>query len=164
MTYVYPLWRSLLNKWFSEEGTRIYLACPFLDNTRLADVTNIFMQYRVKGKLENWFTRFDCDLTNNRNVGQLQREVSSQLKTRDKTFAEYHILRKLLFPTQVFYAKFIAAIKDGEAEVLLTSANFHGNHFSRDSMETVIYLKMSFDDFMEKYVNPLNMPLVATTY
>ena len=50
----------------------------------------------------------------------------------------------------------MAGVKDGVAHVLITSANFHGDHFDCSNMETVQYQTMSEARFIQGFLGPIN--------
>lgn len=47
-SYVYPMWRQLLNKWFSTDGCKVYVCSKHVDVSRFKDLSG--MGYKVKIK------------------------------------------------------------------------------------------------------------------
>ena len=163
-TVIYHLWKSLLNKWFSVPETKIYMASPGLDRDRLADIVKIFMQYRINGFLEAFYVTHNCDSDSGKSVIQIQKDLCKDYSPKEQTFIEYHTFRKMLCPLQKFGCNYVAGVKDGEAEVLVTSSPFHGSHFCNSHLDTASFLKMSEEDFKSSYLDPIASPVAATQY
>ena len=165
LSYTHKLWKSVLKYWFSTPGCGVFLASPYLDADRLSEVTDIFMKNHTEGDLKAFYTHFRCDSIGDQNANDIKRAVLKRYSdAKVKTWVEYKVLQKVTYPTKLFHAKFVAGVKDGEAEVLVTSANFHSNSFLQENYETVVYLKMSEEDFNDKYLGPICKPIVASTY
>ncbi|CAH1792591.1 unnamed protein product [Owenia fusiformis] len=155
-TYIYKLWKSLLDMWISTEGNKVYIVSPFMDADRLADVAEICMNNAwTANNLTAIYARRICD--GERTISDLKRDVLTYYNQdeKKKLFVEYKVFSKIIYPVKTFHAKFIATTKDGMADVLVTSANFHGSHFVRSNMETVFFVRMTEQEFLENYINPI---------
>ena len=157
--YVYKLWKSLLNKWFSTPGAELYMASPFLDADRLGDIIRIHLQHRATGKLHTFYTRCNCD--GSKPTVEVQKDAASKYTSRQKTVIEYEIYRRMVYPLHKFHGKFIASVMGDNAEVLVTSADFNAEHFARENYETVFYVTMSREKFEKEYIEPITSPTVA---
>lgn len=163
-SYIHKLWKSLLTRWFSTVGTKVYLASPFLDANRLTDVVEIFLDHKTEGDLEAFYVRHKCDEFGKGNVIRVQEAALRPFGLNFHSFIEYKIYRRMITPVKRFHCKFAAGVTaEGQAEVLVTSANFHGNHFVHENMETVSFFRMDAADFLTKYVEPISSQVVATT-
>ena len=91
--YVYKLWKSLLNKWFSTPETDIYLASPFVDADRLEDLIQIYLRHRAKGKLHTFYTRQRCGTGEQKSTVEIQRDAAKKFTSRQKVLVEYEIYR-----------------------------------------------------------------------
>ena len=137
------------------------MASPFLDVVRLEDVIQIFLKHNTAGQMNTFFTRQKCD--GEKLTVEIQKEAAANLPDKLKTLVEYKIYRRMIYPQNRFHAKFIAAVIDNEAEVLVTSANFHANHFAINNMETVSFSKMDKERFETEFLDPISVPAVART-
>ena len=154
-SYIYKIWKALLSHWFKLEGSKIYIASPFLDNGRINDIIKFALHPSSKGMLEKFIVRKKND-KNDLEVEKYRAELlSPELKTRYPEIME-RVYSKMEQPPQTFHCKFIAVIKsNGVAEMLVTSANFQASHFECENMESIFYSTMSGTDFMAKFINPL---------
>ena len=154
-TYIYRLWQSLLHYWFSDPDCKVYLVTPFLDATRLADICHIILQHKLEANLDAFYVRQQCD--RERKIHEVKQVTLKQFKdAKDKMFIEYKIFSNIIYPMKRFHAKFMACVKAGEAQVLVTSANFHGDHFECSNMETVQFQTMSEAQFIKHFLGPIN--------
>ena len=161
-TYVYQLWKSLLNHWFGQEGTRVYMASPFLDTERLTDIVEIFLRHKPRTNLEVFYTQAKSNEKGKKSTAEMKKEVSNIFNPKLGPFIEYHVYRHIMYPRIKFNANFLAGVRDGIARVLVTSASFDGNHFAAENFETVMYIQLSEVEFREKYIKPISVPAVAT--
>lgn len=150
---VYKLWKSLLEKWFSTVGTSIYLSSPIIDSVRLRDVIGCYLRHRTEGQMHTFFVQQLCDPP--LHTVEVQRQALSKFSAQLQTLIEYKIFRHMVYPQCRLNVKFIAGIKNGEAEVLLTSASFHAEHFTHKSLENVCFVRMSQSDFEQQYLEHL---------
>lgn len=130
------------------------MASPCLDTTRLVTLCRLVLANRLSATLETFFVQHICD--GDSRLPTVKRTALSRFDQKDQMFLEYKIFSSIFSPAAEFNSSFIAAIKDGQAEVLITSAGFHGDHFGRESKEFVIYQKMSAEDFKMDYLSPIN--------
>ncbi|XP_074658121.1 uncharacterized protein LOC141911056 [Tubulanus polymorphus] len=153
--YIYPLWRALLNKWIGQ-GYKTFIVTPFLDKDRLMNVADILLTNRNNvnaGELEAMYVRKKCD--DPKSIHQLKKELLDEYLPNKQVHIEYHFFSKIIYPIERFHCKFIAGVKDDKAEVLITSANFHANHFVCDNFETVVFQTMSEKDFRRCFIKPI---------
>lgn len=154
-TYIYRLWKSLLHSWFSDPDSKVYLVTPFLDASRLAEICQIILQHKNEASLDAFYVRQQCD--RERKIHEVKQDALKLFKdANDKMFIEYKIFQSIIYPTKRFHAKFMACVKSGEAQVVVTSANFHGDHFEHSNMETVQFLTMSEAKFIKDILGPIN--------
>ena len=128
---------------------------PFLDATRLADICQVILQHKLQANLEAFYVRQQCD--RERKIHEVKQDALKQFRdAKDQMFIEYKIFSNIIYPMKRFHAKFMAGVKDGVAHVLITSANFHGDHFDCSNMETVKYVTMSEARFIRGFLGPIN--------
>lgn len=151
--YVYILWKSLLDEWFKDANNRVYVVTPRLDDHRLKDICDLVIKHRLTANLEALYVHHKCDLI--ANIGDVKRTVQLQYPTRDQVYIEYKVYSNIIYPIAEFQCKFIACINEGRVCVLQTSADFHGDHFDKESMDTVSFHQMSKDEFHQRYLKPI---------
>lgn len=140
------------------------MSSPELDTERLKDIIELYLKYRTLGDMNVFYVNQNCDPGNGKSVVKVKKEATAKLNGELKTFVEYRILRKMIHPTNPTHAKFIAGVRDGKAEVLVTSASFHGSHFVSGSSEMVLYLKMDEEFFMKNYIEIIAAPNATVSY
>ena len=154
-TYIYCLWKSLLHSWFSDPDSKVYLVTPFLDASRLAEICQIILQHKNEASLAAFYVRQQCD--RERKIHEVKQDALKLFKdANDQMFIEYKIFPNIIYPMKRFHAKFMACVKSDEAQVVVTSANFHGDHFEHSNMETVQFLTMSEAKFLKDILGPIN--------
>ncbi|KAH3844692.1 uncharacterized protein LOC127872855 isoform X2 [Dreissena polymorpha] len=156
-TYIYPLWKSLLHTWLSDPTRRVYIVTPQLDAVRLVDICNIVLQHRIEANLDSIFVMQTCD--QGQTIHQVKNKALSKYDAKDQMYIEYKVYGSIIYPSRRFGASFIACIHGKEAEILTTTACFHGSHFDRSCMDSVHYQKMSDIDFVSKFLAPINASL-----
>ncbi|CAG2209035.1 unnamed protein product [Mytilus edulis] len=151
--YIYILWKSLLEQWFKDADNRVYIVTPQLDVDRLKDVVQLVLDQRLTANLEALYVHQKCDLI--QNIGDVKATVQKQYPSKDQVFIEYKIYSNIIYPLAEFQCKFIACIKKGKVTVLQTSANFHADHFVKESVDTVSFHRMSKDEFHQRFLKPI---------
>ncbi len=155
---------SLLNKWFADRGYTIYMASPEVDSDRLRDVIDVGLRYQYQGKLAAFYLNPNCDPANDISTEEVKAKALKKYDARYQTYIEYSLLRQITLPATPVRARFVAGVKDDLAEVMVTSASFHGNSFLHHGLETVAYQEMSAVDFVKDYIEPLGGVFVGTCY
>lgn len=152
-TYIYKIWKSLLNKWFSDGNYHVFIATPFLDSDRLDDICKLVLKNKLTASVDALYVRRQCDI--DKDISDVKRTTQQRFAPQDQVFIEYKIYSSIIYPLTHFHAKFIAGIKDDRAEVLITSANFHAENFVRPNAENIMYGEMSASEFTAKYLRPI---------
>lgn len=152
--YVYPLWKSLLDKWFSDASCRVFIVTPFLDATRLADICSIVLRHRLTANLDSIYVHQQCD--KKLQIHDVKKRALDKFEPKEQMYLEYKIYSNMIYPAKKFNAAFIGCVKGDEARVLVTSASFHGNHFGSSCMETVFYQQMTEVEFVAKFLGQIN--------
>lgn len=158
-SFIYYIWKSLLNKWFGYKDSKVYIVTPFLDDKRLEDVCRIILHNEAEEKLAGFYVRDKCNY--DRNIeelettvkGNIEKDMKSKREAREKLQSIYD---KVIDPGKTFHAKFIGCVSRKGAEVLVMSANFHASHFDCNNMDTVHYIKMTKKMFEERFLLPFN--------
>lgn len=161
--YIYELWISLLYRWLSRPGSKVYLASPFLDPKRLTDICKIVIQRSETANIEAFYVRDECfkEWGKQYKFSYVENCATSNIKTEFKkdfsrTLKE-KIFSKVVYPdlkgTRYFHSKFIACTYDNSAEVLVTSANFTGQHFQCNNHDSVVYCTITEREFLERYTD-----------
>ncbi|KAL4238585.1 hypothetical protein ACF0H5_003292 [Mactra antiquata] len=153
-TYIYQLWKATLQYWFSDTNRKVYIVSPYLDSTRLVDICNMVIKHRLTANLDAFYSHQKCDDT--KMIYEVKQRALQKFGPKDQMFLEYKIYSQIINPLKKFNAKFIGCIHGNKAEVLTTSANFHGNDFELCSMNTVQYQVMSDVEFVTRFLAPIN--------
>lgn len=153
-SYIYKLWKSVLHHWFSDANRKVCIVSPYLDSARLVDVCNIVLQHRLTANLDAFYVRQKCD--DSKMIYEVKKEALDDFGPKDQMFLEYKIYSQIIYPMKKFNAKFIGCIHGDNAEVLTTSASFHGDNFDTYSMNAVQYQTMPAVEFITKYLAPIN--------
>lgn len=151
--YVYPLWRSLLHKFMSTQDCKVYMASPYMDKGRLLDICHSLLRNRLTACVDMVCVRRHCNAA--QLISDLKRSVVREFATSDQVLIEYKLYSSFVYPFRQFHYSFLAGVKNGNAEVMVTSADFHADHFDRDTLEFVTYQKMSEDEFRIRFLGPL---------
>ncbi|XP_053389572.1 uncharacterized protein LOC128552554 [Mercenaria mercenaria] len=155
--YIYPLWKTLLNKWFSYKNSKVYIVTPFLDEQRMQDVCRIILLNEADEQLTNFYVREKCNFS--KSISELQETVSGEIELDDKRQKTQKRLKKIferiIDPGKTFHAKFMCCVRGSKADVFITSANFHGSHFDCNNLDTVQYITMTKKIFEERFLQPL---------
>ena len=161
---VYRTWKSLLKKWFKTNSTEIYIVTPSIDEHRLQDIVDCFIEGQYIGTLRAFYVPRYCD--GSTSISEMKRSVSKKFQdTRLQAIIEHFIYRSIMNPmNKEFEGKFIAAVSNGVAEVLITSAGFNGLNFRHKSLHTAQYLTMPENTFKEKYLSVVESPVVHTMF
>ena len=153
-TYIYKIWKSLLNHWCSDSSRRLYLVTPTLDVQRLADICTIILDHRLTANLDALYVRQKCDP--NLSIFEVKQRVLNKFDAKDQMFLEYKIYSSIIYPVKNFTSSFIASVKGDIAEVLVTSSNFHAKDFCAATMGSVHYQEMSDIDFIHRFLGQIN--------
>ena len=159
-TYIYPLWKTLLHKWFSDPHCKVIIATPFIDTTRLVDICNIVLEHRITANLDAIYVQRHCD--QNQMIYDIKQKALDKFDAKEQMYLEYKIYSNIIYPSRRFGAKFIACTNGDETEVLVTSADFHGDHFDLNSMDTVLYQKMTDVEFVAKFLGQINASVLKS--
>ena len=103
--------------------------------------------------MEAVYVHHKCDLIPN--IGDIKRTVQQKYSSRDQVYIEYKIYSNIIYPLAEFQCNFIACINQATVSVLQTSANFHGDHFNKESVDTVSIHQMSKDEFHQRFLKPI---------
>lgn len=171
-TEVYETWKETLSFWLSSSNNKVYMATPFLHLEYLEEFLDIVWENKETANIGKIFVREECD----NKTGMKFHEMLNATIDKYKLFPEKQTLfcKEVLLKApdmttrpNYFHAKFIGCIntENEKAEVLLTSANFTGDHFDeftyRNSDETgqnyesIAYHDMSAEEFMRNFIKPM---------
>ncbi|XP_064603142.1 uncharacterized protein LOC135468686 isoform X2 [Liolophura sinensis] len=154
-TYVYPLWRSLLHKFMSTQDCKIYMASPYMDKPRLLDICLALLRNRLTACVDTVCVQRHCNSA--QLISDLKRSVVRDFTTTDQVLIEYKLYSSFVYPFRRFHYSFLAGVKNAVAEVMVTTADFHADHFDSDTLDFVTYQKMSEDEFRIRYLGPLTL-------
>ncbi|XP_060069061.1 uncharacterized protein LOC132549158 [Ylistrum balloti] len=160
-TVVYPLWKALLDHWFSDGANKVYIATPFLDTVRLQDICHLVLKHKFTANLEAFYVRQNCD--HRLQISDIRRNAQNQLEPKDQVFIEYKVYNKTVYPLKRFNSKFLACVNNGQAQVMVTSASFHADHFHFPNLESVLFLTMSEADFIHRYLKTIQASQLEVT-
>lgn len=172
--YIYPLWKSLLSKWLSTPGYKVYLVTPFLDLRRLVYICKIVIQNNDKKQeatkeateeknkeatIEAFYLRNKCyqDLTVSNVMSHAKGTIEDNFGKDYSDFIDEKITSKIFKTTgsNYFHAKLFGCTYEENAEVVVTSANFTDNHFDSKNYDSVVYHTMTKKEFLDRFINPL---------
>lgn len=162
---VFRIWKNTLLFWLSSRENKVYLVSPFLDQDILKEFLDIVLRKRETANIEFFYVREKCqdDFTFQR----IKDNTLGQYSSTDQNFLKETVFLKAHGITpkiSYFHAKFIGCenTETGEAEVLLTSANFTKKHFKRyiDGVhtcnnESLSYHQMKKAEFHKKFIQPM---------
>ena len=172
-TEVYETWKNTLSFWLSSGNNKVYMATPFFHLVYLEEFLNIVWEKRRTANIGEIFVREEC----NKKRGRKFHEMLNTTINKYDLFPEKQtlFLREVLLKApemttkpNYFHAKFIGCIntENEKAEVLLTSANFTGDHLDKftykytretgQNYESISYHDMSAYDFMRRFIEPLS--------
>ncbi|OWF34479.1 hypothetical protein KP79_PYT03474 [Mizuhopecten yessoensis] len=151
-TVVYTLWKDLLDFWFSNQDNKVYLVTPFLDEDRLLEIFKSVLEHKSTAYLEAFYVRKKCCDGITKEV--LFKKAEEKLTSKEKDLIKEKGIKLTETPKR-FHAKFMACVNNGDAEVLVTSANFQASHFEWNNLETVIFLTMTETEFKDRYLNAI---------
>ncbi|KAL3874356.1 hypothetical protein ACJMK2_037384 [Sinanodonta woodiana] len=152
-TYIYKLWKSLLNYWFKDTKIKVYLVSPFLDAERLVDLCKLIIQNRLTANLDVFYVNQQC--SKEQRIFEVKQKALKSFDAKEQMFVEYKIYSSIVYPLQKFDCKFIASVKDEQADILVTSASFHGDHFTCSNMNTIHFFTMTEAEFIRKFLCPI---------
>ena len=166
-TYVYRLWRGLLDQWIGQGGD-IYVASPLLDARRLADIILLLIKHRLSGSRVHVLTMARCDP--DVKYSKVYKEAKQMIK--DIRLPGTKCKKRLITDERLtvacqrldarfgrFHCKLIAHCNSDVGELMVTSASFHKFHFHYESGDLVIFFRMHVADLMTNYISPLGMTL-----
>ncbi|XP_033735719.1 uncharacterized protein LOC117324153 isoform X2 [Pecten maximus] len=160
-TVIYPLWKDLLNHWFSNQANKVYIATPFIDTARLLDICQLVLKHKLTANLEAFYVRLNCD--HKLQISDIRRNAQNQLEPKDQVFIEYKVYNRFVYPLKRFHAKFLACVNNGQAQVMVTSASFHADHFHSPNLESVLFLTMSEAEFTHRYLRTMQASQLEVT-
>lgn len=161
-TYIYRLWRGLLDDWVGRGGD-VYIVSPLFDARRLADILLILVKHRLTGSRVHLFTMERCDP--DFKFPKMFREAKDLVKAikgrnKNRLVAEERLklaTQRLDAKFGRFHCKLISYCGGDDAEVLLTSASFHKFHFQAESGDTVLHAKLTPKELINSYISPLGL-------
>lgn len=125
----------------------------------MVDICNIIIGHRITANLDAIYVQRQSD--QNQMIYDIKKKALDKFDAKEQMYLEYKIYSNVVYPSKRFNAKFIACIRGEVAEVLVTSASFHGDHFDRTSMDTVFYQKMPDVEFIATFLGQINASVLA---
>ena len=143
---------------------QIYICSPSMDAQILKEIIWLFLSNHgaAKGVLEAIFLNYTCD--GDKVAEIVKKEALLEYPEKIKPYAEYHILRKMLYSSAKVTASYIAVVNDSAAKVLLTASSLHSKELFQQTLSSAVFLEMEDKQFMEKYVHRFGAASVAVTY
>lgn len=149
---LYRIWRSLLHRWFSDSDYSVYIVTPELDAGRLEDICHLLLNSPLTASLD----LLAVPLTfKGVAIGDVRRRAMSKMAARERVVVEHRVYGQMVYPRQRFEARLIAGIRDGSADVLVTSAAFSGRHFHPSCTHTALFLSIPEDTFRSKFLSEI---------
>ena len=161
-TYIYRLWRGLLDDWLGRGGD-VYIVSPLFDSRRLADILLLLVKHRLAGSRVHLFTLARCDPE--LKFPKIYKEAKDMVKTikapnKNRLIAEERLklaTQRLDAKFGRFHCKFIGFCSGDDAELLLTSASFHKFHLQAEGGDTVLHTKLPAKELINSYISPLGL-------
>uniref|UniRef100_A0A2C9LF99 Uncharacterized protein n=1 Tax=Biomphalaria glabrata TaxID=6526 RepID=A0A2C9LF99_BIOGL len=148
---LYRLWLSTLNSWLSDQ-VKVYVFTPHMDCNSLVDLCKLFLKNKTTAHIEticvplsNLYGRFAAVKSN----------AIKQFDEKDQVLIEYTVYGQIVYPVTDFSTSFIAAVKDGTANVLLTNTNFDRESFFTLTSVTVHYKELEERQFAKYFLEPI---------
>ena len=149
---LYAVWSSLLDRWFSDSKTKVFIVTPAIDSQSLERLCYIVLNHRLTATLEMLATPLQSSCGQ---LADIRREVMLKLPPKDQVFAEYKVYNAMVFPRAAFQAKFIAGLCGDTVEVLLTSADAETKHFQEEHSSMVMFQTLSAAEFDSRFLAPI---------
>ncbi|KAK7504733.1 hypothetical protein BaRGS_00003761, partial [Batillaria attramentaria] len=149
---LYAVWTSLLNRWFSDPQTKVFIVTPAIDEPSLERLCHIVLNHRLTASLEMLATPLESRCGH---LADVRHNVMKKLTPKDRVFAEYKVYNSMVYPRAEFQAKFVAGLRGSSAEVLLTSADAKGKHFQEEHSSMVIFQELSAAEFDTRLLAPI---------
>ena len=149
---LYAVWASLLDRWFSDSNTKVFIITPAIDSRILERLCHIVLNHRLTATLEMLATPLQSCCGR---LADIRREVMLKLPPKDRVFAEYKVYNAMVFPRVEFQAKFIAGLCGDSVEVLLTSADAETKHFQEEHSSMVMFQTLSAAEFDSRFLAPI---------
>lgn len=167
-TYIYPFWKFLLSRWLSKPSHVVYLATPYLDDKRMADICDIVIENPDTANIGALYVRrIRCWMK--KNITEIIKKAMLNIPCENHPIIKKTIFEKIFLqkPQKRFHSKFIGCIYKERAEVLVTSANFTGWHFDAHNYESAVYHEMTRAEFIKRFIKPFrsiteNDPSIST--
>ncbi|XP_069136297.1 uncharacterized protein [Argopecten irradians] len=178
-TDIYPVWQSLLQRWFSESSTEVYIVTPFMDIERLLEICFFALDNQSTANLNAIYVREIANVKVPKKnppkfipywkfgpgykpddpeaYASLIKAVTDAFSPKYRSYVRDHVMSKITNPKSTFHGKFAAGVRSKTAQVLITSANFQGHHFDHNNYETVCYSSMTKPEFEERFLNNIQI-------
>jgi len=165
-TFIYRLWKGLLDQWIRGDN-RIHVVTPLIDSKRLADLYLTIAKHKLSKSRVQLFTtpRSDGDQKFPK-VVKAAKDMIRELKntTKKRLIVEERLsaaLERLDTKFGSFHCKFIACVQTHFTEILSTSASFHAMHFHFEHVDTILFMRMHTEDFINNYLEPLGLAPIS---
>ncbi|KAL8589686.1 hypothetical protein ACOMHN_027194 [Nucella lapillus] len=154
---LYAVWTGLLNRWFADPDTKVFIITSAIDAPSLERLCHVVLNHRLTASLEMLATplRSHCG-----KLADIRREVMLTFPVKDRVFAEYKVYNSMVYPGTPFQAKFVAGLRGDSVQVLLTSADAERKHFQEGHACTAVFQVMSASEFDCRFL----APIVASVY
>lgn len=149
---LYAVWTSLLDRWFSDPNTKVFVVTPSIDQPSLERLCHLVLNHRLTASLEMLATPL---VSRCGHLADVRHEVMKKLSPKDQVFAEYKVYNSMVYPRAEFQAKFIAGLRGGSVEVLVTSADAKAKHFQEEHSSMVMYQELPAADFDTRLLGPI---------
>lgn len=149
---LYAVWSTLLNHWFANKDTKVYLVTPAIDVPCLERLCHLYLNNRLTANLNMLATPLQSQCGH---LADIRRTVMQSLPPKDQVFVEYNVYNSMLYPKAEFQAKFIAGVCGEHVEVLLTSANCERKHFSAGHSSLALFQQISLTEFDSHLLAPI---------
>jgi len=159
--FILRLWKSLLDDWCGVGGN-VFVVTPRIDSERLFTLMLLMIRNKGTGFNMTLMTPAKQDGDRFDKIMEKTRRRIKEVKTaQDSRLVSDVKLQWVMNTLQVkhedFSTNFIAAYKEGEGEVLTTTAHFHKAHFHHQQKDNVCYNRLSPHDLRKNYLLPLNI-------
>ena len=100
---LYSVWTTLLNKWFQDSFTKVYIVTPAIDVTILERLCHLVLNNRLTASLDMLASPLESRCGR---LGDIRRTVMSKLEIKDRVYAEYKVYNSMVFPKGDFQVSY----------------------------------------------------------
>ncbi|PAA76932.1 hypothetical protein BOX15_Mlig004046g5, partial [Macrostomum lignano] len=156
--YVWPMLKSLLFRWLSDEHTQVCLITSQMDSTALRELCQLACSLKSTASFSMICAPFKADPVSGKDLPSVRTSAMKDFPAQEQMWLEYKLMKQITSPMVASGLNLIAGLRLGQAQVLLTSAPFHSSSSTSKvrRADSVQFLQLTESIFMHDFVQPLN--------